>query len=242
MRLAWAADVAAVAALQLRALRDRLPTGLAADIDLADVELAWRTAVTRPPTARHRVVVATEDSVAVATEDSVAVATEDSVAVATEDSVAVATEDSVAVATEDSGLPPVAGAGRPGPPVVAPADLGTTGSGHVVGFVATGPAEDPDADPAIDGEVLALHAAVPDAELLAALLAAGADTLEADGFTRAQVWIAADDDPLRRVADAAGWAPDGAHRRLSVEQSRPEDPELAQVRLHTGLGPPPPPA
>lgn len=197
MRLAWAADVAGVAALQLRALRDRIPAGLAADIEVADVEQAWRAAVTRPPTARHRLV----------------------------------------VATEDSGVPVAAGADRPGPPVVAPADLGTTGSGHVVGFVATGPAEDPDAEPGIDGEVLVLHVAVPDEELLGALLAAGADTLEADGFTRAQVWVAADDDPLRRVADAAGWVPDGAHRRLASDAAGADDLELAQIRLHTGLGP-----
>ena len=203
VRLAWAADVPGIAVVQLAQLRASLPPALAGQLPAGEVEQAWRAAVTRPPTARHRVLVAT--------------------------------------VTASAGQPGTGG-------VIASPDLGTSGSGRVVGVVATGPAEDPDATAGVDGEVLALHAEDGDPAVEAALLAAAADTLEADGYTRGQLWVRGDDDGLRAVADAAGWVPDGAHRRLAAEpddaagpDSRSDDDagpsaELTQVRLHAGLG------
>lgn len=189
VRLAWVADVDAIAAIQLEALRGTLPADLAGDLDARDLAAAWRRAVSTPPSARHRVLVATE------------------------------------------------GAGGDahggGPAVIAAADLGTTGSGRVVGFTATAPAEDPDADAGADGEVVALHTATDDDELTGALLAAAADTLEADGFSRGQLWVGSSQDGLRRVAQGAGWVPDGAHRRLDLPDAASSG--LTQVRLHTGL-------
>ncbi len=197
VRLAWAADAPAVAAVQHDDYRRAL-AGTGTDIpDAAQLESVWLRAITRPPTARHRVLVAVED-------------------------------------------------------------------GAVRGFVATGPAEDPDSDIAVDGDVLALHAVrdamrpdLPDTpagggpELLAALAAAAADTLAADGFTRAQHWVPTTDDLLRRVLQDAGWTPDGAHRSLIGDDTgRPTatgaDPDdsggrdpvagaLSEVRLHVGL-------
>lgn len=189
VRLAWAADVVSIAAIQLEALRGTLPAEVAGDLDVGDLAAAWRLAVSTPPTARHRVLVATEDT------------------------------------------GETTGAG--GPAVIAAADLGTTGSGRVVGFTATAPAEDPDAEAGVDGEVMALHTAGGDDELTGALLAAAADTLEADGFTRGQIWVGSTEDGLRRVAEGAGWAPDGAHRRLDLPDAASAG--IAQVRLHTGL-------
>ena len=190
VRLAWAADVDAMAAIQLGALRGTLPADLAAHLDVDELAAAWRRAVSTPPSARHRVLVATEGG----------------------------------GASEGGG----------GPAVIAPADLGTAGSGRVVGFTATAPAEDPDAVAGTDGEVMTLHAVGDDDELTAALLAAAADTLEADGFTRGQLWVGSTEDGLRRVAEGAGWVPDGAHRRLDLPDAG-ASAGLAQVRLHTGL-------
>ncbi len=205
VRLAWATDAPAVAAVQHDDYRRAL-AGTGTDVpDAAELQAAWLRAITRPPTARHRVLVAVED-------------------------------------------------------------------GAVRGFVATGPAEDPDSDLAVDGDVLALHAVrdamrpdLPDTpagggpELLAALAAAAADTLAADGFTRAQHWVPTTDDLLRRVLQDAGWTPDGAHRSLTRDDiERPDGADssdaggsdaggsdagssaavagaLSEVRLHVGL-------
>lgn len=62
------------------------------------------------------------------------------------------------------------------------------------------------------------------------LLNACADTLRADGFTRAVWWITSTDDALRAFLTSAGWAPDGGHREIGDEQTR-----LKQVRLHTDI-------
>lgn len=104
----------------------------------------------------------------------------------------------------------------------------------VVGFAATAPSEDPDAQPT-DGEIVALHV---DPEWLGAghgsrLLAAAIDTLRADGFTRARIWQVVGDDALRAFLEPAGWAPDGAHRSLDLTGDGTVT--LRQVRLHTEL-------
>lgn len=206
VRLAWAADVDAIGAIQVTALRETLPPELAADLDAGLLAEAWRRAVTTPPSARHRVLVATEGGPGPDVLD------------------AVSHPDGHLVSHPD------------GHPVIAAADLGTSGRGRVVGFAATAPAEDPDAVDGADGEVLALHTlhtAREDDDLTAALLAAAADTLEADGFSRGQLWVGATQDGLRRVAEGAGWSPDGAHRRLELPAATSGG--LAQVRLHTGL-------
>ena len=195
VRLAWAADVPAIAEIQLGALRATMPPEVAGELAVEDLATAWRAAVSRPPTARHRVL----------------------------------------VATEGTGAPQEGAPGGSGPAVIAAADLGTAGSATVVGFTATGPAEDPDAVAGEDGEVIALHTARADDDLASALLAAAADTLEADGFTRGQLWVSSTDDALRRVADGAGWVPDGAYRQLDLGDVGTPADALSQVRLHTGL-------
>lgn len=188
VRVAWAADAPAVAAVQHADLgRALAATGVEVPT-AAELEPVWLRAITRPPTARHRVFVAVE-------------------------------------------------------------------ADRVRGFVATGPAEDPDSDVAVDGDVPALHAVrdamradLPDTplggadELLGALVAAAADALAADGFSRAQLWVHTTDNLLRRVLDDAGWTPDGASRTLADEGDRADRADdaaqgaaLKQVRLHVGL-------
>jgi len=106
---------------------------------------------------------------------------------------------------------------------------------RVVGFAITGPCPDPDADPVADGEVGELTVLPTERGKGhgSRLLQAAADTLSADRFTRATLWVAATDDTLREFVTATGWAPDGAHRELSLDESGTVT--VKQVRLHTAL-------
>lgn len=104
----------------------------------------------------------------------------------------------------------------------------------VVGFAATAPSEDPDAEPP-DGDVVAFHV---DPDALGAghgsrLVAAVVDTMRADGFTRARIWLVAGDDAVRGFLEPAGWAADGAHRSLDLTGDGTAT--LRQIRLHTDL-------
>lgn len=171
VRTAWAADAEGIAAVQARAWRsayaDLLPAVMLADLDDARVAESWRTALVRPPSGQHHVLVALDDD-------------------------------------------------------------------SIVGFTATAPCADADAE-GVDGEVLVFHVD-PGATRRghgSRLLSALAETLRADGFLRAYVWLFAADDPQRQFFASAGWAPDGAHRELDLYG----DGEVVsrQVRLHTAL-------
>ncbi|MFT4286209.1 GNAT family N-acetyltransferase [Nocardioides sp.] len=103
----------------------------------------------------------------------------------------------------------------------------------VVGFVITGPADDPDAEPGRDGLVaeLTVDPARTRRGHGSRLLQAAVDTLTADGFARGLAWAQADDDPLRALLAGAGWGPDGAHRSLRAESGA----IVKEIRLHTAL-------
>ncbi|HEX6248003.1 MAG TPA: GNAT family N-acetyltransferase [Nocardioidaceae bacterium] len=105
----------------------------------------------------------------------------------------------------------------------------------VRGFAITSPSEDPDADPILDGEVSELTVD-PDHTRQghgSRLLQACADTLRADRFRRAVLWLNSTDDALRAFVADAGWAPDGAHRELDLRGDG--EVLVKQVRLHTDL-------
>ena len=105
----------------------------------------------------------------------------------------------------------------------------------VRGFAVTSPAADPDADPVADGEVVELTVD-PDHTRHghgSRLVQACADTLRADRFTRALVWLTSTDDVRRTFLTEAGWAPDGAHRELDLRGDG--EVVVKQVRLHTDL-------
>lgn len=107
---------------------------------------------------------------------------------------------------------------------------------RVVGFAITAPAADPDCDQLADGELMELTVA-PDERGKghgSRLLQAGAETMQADRFTRAVLWAIADDDALRGFLTGAGWAADGAHRALDFDGTG--STVVKQVRLHTSLG------
>lgn len=104
----------------------------------------------------------------------------------------------------------------------------------IVGFALTGPATDPDAEVAVEGEVAEFTI---DPEWTgkghgSRLLQAVVETLQADGFTRAVTWLDSTDDALREFLVSAGWAADGANRKLADEGGAGE---VKQVRLHTDL-------
>jgi GNAT superfamily N-acetyltransferase len=104
----------------------------------------------------------------------------------------------------------------------------------VVGFAATAPSDDPDAEPS-DGEIVAFHVD-PDATGAghgSRLVAAAADTLRADGFSHARIWLITGDDAVRGFLEPAGWAADGAHRQLDLTGDGTTT--LRQIRLQTDL-------
>jgi GNAT superfamily N-acetyltransferase len=105
----------------------------------------------------------------------------------------------------------------------------------VRGFAATLPASDADADPSRDGDI---------AEFIVSpghrgtghgsrLLHAVVDTLRADRFSRATLWLNATNDGLRRFLTDQGWAPDGAYRELDLYGDG--SVTVKQVRMHTDL-------
>lgn len=112
---------------------------------------------------------------------------------------------------------------------------------EVVGLVAVGPAEDPDSDPTdADLGTLLVDPGHTGAGHGSRLLTAAVETLREHGFVRAQAWLLAADDVLRRFLTSAGWAPDGSTRDLEVPDlpatGAPGEPtRVHQVRLHTDL-------
>lgn len=105
----------------------------------------------------------------------------------------------------------------------------------VTGFVVSGPATDPDCDPVATGELadLTVDPHKRGSGHGSRLLQAGADTLVADRFTHAVMWLPAVDDVLRAFLTSGGWGPDGAHRTLDL--SGDGTTQVKQVRLHTAL-------
>lgn len=179
VRTALPVEAGVIAAIQRRHWEQSGDLGAAMldQLDLATATELWREAITRPPVAQCRVLVAVDGS-------------------------------------EGSGP-----AGRP------------------VGYATTLPSPDADAEDGIDGmvEEFVIDPPARGRGHGSRLLNACVDTLRADGFDRATWWLASTDDQLRRFLTAAGWAPDGGHRELAVEEG--EGPRLRQVRLHSDISP-----
>jgi GNAT superfamily N-acetyltransferase len=106
---------------------------------------------------------------------------------------------------------------------------------RVVGFAVISPATDPDCDPVADAELMEFT--VDPAERGkghgSRLLQAAVDTMVADRFGRAVLWVMAGDDALRGFLVSAGWAADTAHRELDLDGTGATT--VKQVRLHTQL-------
>jgi GNAT superfamily N-acetyltransferase len=108
----------------------------------------------------------------------------------------------------------------------------------VRGFAVTGPAGDPDLDPIAVGEVseLTVDPGTTRQGHGSRLLQASVDTLRADRFTSAVMWLTTQDDVRRAFLTGAGWAADGAHRELALHDDG--SVVVRQVRLHTDLAEP----
>jgi GNAT superfamily N-acetyltransferase len=121
------------------------------------------------------------------------------------------------------------------PPLAQFRVLVAIGDERVVGFAAVGPSDDPDAEAGEDA-VVAEFVVDPQAQRMghgSRLLNACVDTLKADAFIRATWWVHATDDALRAFLTSAGWAADGAHSEVAVDEG---GPSLKLVRLHTAIG------
>ncbi|GAA2380937.1 GNAT family N-acetyltransferase [Dactylosporangium salmoneum] len=118
-------------------------------------------------------------------------------------------------------------------------------SAYVVGFAASGPADDtalaPDEDHTALDKAFEATAAITDLLVEprwgrrghgSRLLAASVDLWRSDGFTTALAWTFADDRVTGRFLESAGWAPDGARRSLDVD-----DMLIPQLRWHVSLEP-----
>ncbi|MDG6104523.1 GNAT family N-acetyltransferase [Dactylosporangium aurantiacum] len=112
-------------------------------------------------------------------------------------------------------------------------------SAYVVGFAASGPADDTALAPDEDHTALTKAAAITDVLVEprwgrrghgSRLLAASVDLWRTDGFTTALAWTFADDRVTRRFLESSGWAPDGVSRSLDVD-----DLLVPQIRWHVSL-------
>jgi GNAT superfamily N-acetyltransferase len=104
--------------------------------------------------------------------------------------------------------------------------------GRVVGFVATGPSQDPDATPDT-GEVYAIYLEpeVAGTGLGRALFSRAMEDLRSDGYRAATLWVLDTNERTRRFYEAAGWRPDGESK---VEPWGAF--ELSEVRYRIAFG------
>jgi GNAT superfamily N-acetyltransferase len=109
---------------------------------------------------------------------------------------------------------------------------------HLVGFAASGPADEqalaPD-EPPLPDTVVAITDLLVEPRWGrrghgSRLLAASVDLWRPDGFDTAVAWAYEQDKATREFLGSAGWEPDGAARALDVD-----DLLVNQLRLHTRL-------
>lgn len=120
------------------------------------------------------------------------------------------------------------------PPLAELRVLVAISDGRVVGFAAIGPSDDPDAVAGEDA-LVAEFVIDPQAQRRghgSRLLNAVADTMRADGFSRATWWVRSTDDPTRRFVTESGWDADGAHQEVATSD---EAARVKMIRLHTAL-------
>ena len=116
---------------------------------------------------------------------------------------------------------------------------------HVVGFAATGPADEqalaPE-EPPLPDDVAAVTDLLVEPRWGrrghgSRLLAATVDLWREDAFSAAVAWVYDADEAMRKFLVSTGWEPDGAGRALDVD-----DMLVPQLRLHVAIEPPAPAA
>jgi GNAT superfamily N-acetyltransferase len=113
-------------------------------------------------------------------------------------------------------------------------------SSYLVGFTASGPADEEALAPEEPAESLGPDVAAVTDLLVeprwgrrghgSRLLAAAVDLWRTDGFTRAVAWAFDGDEATRKFLTGTGWEPDGAARALDVD-----DLLVPQLRLHVAV-------
>lgn len=119
------------------------------------------------------------------------------------------------------------------PPLAHCRVLVAIGDGAIVGFAVTGPSGDPDrAD--TDGVIAEFIVDEPNLEAghSSRLMNAAVDTLRADGYEAAAMWLPADADVLRDFLVSCGWDTDGAHREMGSED---DTASMKLIRMVTDI-------
>lgn len=95
-------------------------------------------------------------------------------------------------------------------------------AGHVVGFVAVGPARDPDRDSATSAElrVILLDARERGLGLGSALVAAAERAMRQSGFSHAALWVLPENAQAVRCYERCGWRADGTERITDFGESK----------------------
>lgn len=104
--------------------------------------------------------------------------------------------------------------------------------GSVIGFVGYFPSRDPDANPALTGEIGAIYL-LPEAWDRGAgrrLMDAVIDVLAVAGFTQATLWVLESNMRARRFYETGGWSADGT-AKLDDSRGFP----LSEVRYRRSL-------
>lgn len=105
---------------------------------------------------------------------------------------------------------------------------------QVVGFLAVGPSQDPDAPVDLaEFTALGVHRSGRRQGHGSRLLNAGVDHLRAAGAGSVAAWVLVDDEPTRAFLSGAGFEPDGAYRDRVVSAA---GQTLREVRLSCSLG------
>lgn len=102
----------------------------------------------------------------------------------------------------------------------------------VAGYALTGPSDDEDAEPDV-GMIGDFVIGVTGQGHGSRLMQACIDTLRADGFSYASIWLLTEDDLFRAFVLSSGWATDGAHRELGDEEA--SNATIRQVRLVSAI-------
>ncbi|MEU8134909.1 GNAT family N-acetyltransferase [Streptodolium elevatio] len=103
-----------------------------------------------------------------------------------------------------------------------------------VGFAAVVPAQDPDLDEtAAELSILVVAPGEQRHGHGSRLLTAAVEYARGGGAGTLVMWVLEPDVPLREFLEAAGWAADGAHRELELDESGAQ--RVRQWRLHTSL-------
>lgn len=119
------------------------------------------------------------------------------------------------------------------PPLAHCRVLVALGAGAIVGFAVTGPSNDPDAE-LTDGliaEFVVDETSIEDGHS-SRLINAAVDTLRADGYDVATLWLPSAADGLREFLIGCGWGTDGAHREMGSEDGAAS---LKLIRMVTDI-------